>query len=1059
MYYRAKLLDQSVDQSEAEIVVQDTAQGVQYAVNTDNQKMKMHIEKVLSTEFYSISPGYTSNKESTVCVLQIPPYSREQALLIPEILGWKGYSVEKGDILKSSLIEDFLVFKSGTEITNNAAGERIVKRVPKGMIAVADDGRVVAGGKRLNANIDKPDATWRLVNNPYEAMTPDERASEHSDYEFGFNDYHPGFQEELYKGDANDENPSYHNITDDFEIPDDAPTLQEFYSKSDFGILSGEEVNTPEELPSHLPVSIQDGYILYSPEAGYALPSSSWPPLGLSGFHKLKWYAFEAPETEDPDDLRDFAEAFGMKPNLIPGATKKLVHWPEDLDVEDGILIRLVNDTGMASDDFKIVDIDVNMPLKRKTTFQELNSSENQEATSKIRNYIDSVKEYTSYRETPNSYPGLAPNINEMEVEDLTGGSASFQLSLRPEQKPVVNAITNTGNYEKWGGPTGQHGYYLNLIYGAGKTAIVCAADAMMRNRGHFKNGEQTTLITAPSKNIFVWQSEIAKFRAEGAIVISGSKGERISQWEEVVRRAKDGELPNFLIVAASKFRLGNEVVIEDEEEKKEIDMDAQFMRLLALGGTANGSRIRGGHIAALTLDETSQYVNPESARYKAAREIAESVYYGKGITWMLNGDLSDNSATDTITQLSLVNNIVRNNFEDAVKAWTIKDTNRPNSNTRVWNVENGGLIDFNEKFGHTIYTLDGKMIAGDEYGLSFTSDMELPLGRNWGDVYNDVMDKMEVLLTNGTKGQATKALGMLSLLVNTSFGAIQPARLLEYDVGTEVLLAGVKDILEGELYDSFREELRTFLLSTTEESLAGRTPKDRMKISDRDNAYNHTFSDISKQAMISVLDSWDNPVLDGILDGIKEAIDGCEPGQNIKLGIAGFSKRAIQTLYRRLRNEYEDHSVLIQKFDGDTESELINEQMQKHQEEDSRHVISLVTGAGLYGLSLPANRSWRFTTWNPAKAGQYTGRFHRNPRQPHIATVVVPRGVCEYMREIEDKKRVIQNTLKSELIDIEIDDLDDDATVRTGSSLSKLIDKLKAYRPEILTRERADAS
>lgn len=1058
MQYSVKLLDQSLDKTEATIFVKVDGGSVSYAINTENSKMKLHIEKVLATDYYSISPGYTSIKESTVCVLLVNPYTVEQATLIPEILGWKGYDVSIADVTKSVDYDDFIIYKSSGDIHNNHKGERIVSRVPKGMMAVSDTGKVVMGGKRLNANIDKPDAIWKLVENPYENMSSEERASEKADYSFGFNDYHPGFEDAFYVDDDDSGEAKYHKLNDEFEIPEDSLTLEEFYADSDYGVVSNQdEITSPSQIPSNLPTALKEGFILYAPKEGYAMPSSMWPPIGLKDFQNIEWFAFEVPDTNDESEIDELVESFGMAPNLIKGATKSLVKGEPGLDVSEGFKVTLSDESNLGDEDFKVVSIDVNRPLKGKTSMEDILTAENKTKIEKVRDSIEGLKEFTSYRETPTSYPGLAPGIEDMEVPDLKGGQANFQLELRPEQKPVVNAMVNKGNYEKWGGPVGQHGYYCNLIYGAGKTAIVCAADAVLRNNGSFKSGEQTTLITAPSKNIFVWQSEIAKFRAEGAYVISGAKGERISQWEALIQKAQDGELPNFVIVAASKFRLGNEVIIEDEEEKKEIDVDAQFMRLLALGGTANGKRIKGGHIGALTLDETSQYINPDSARYQAAKEISESIYYGKGITWMLNGDLSDNSATDTITQVSLMNNVIRNNMDEAIGRWTIKDASRPNSNARIWNAENGGLIDFNENFGHTIYTLDGKMIAGDEYGLTATDDMELPLGHNWGQVYNETLDKMKALSTQGTKSQNMQALGMLSLLVNTSFGAVQPARLLEYDVGTDLLMSKAKDLLSPELYEDLKEEVRSFLLSTTEDGPAGKTPKARLQVKERDDSYRHNLSDSSRQALQYIVDSWDNPTVDGIMNGIKEAIDGAEPGQPIKLGVAGFSKRAIQNLYTRLRNEYEEHSVLVQKFDGDTDSSLINDQMQAHQDEKDRHVISLVTGAGLYGLSLPADRSWRFPTWNPAKGGQYTGRFHRNPRQPHVHTVTVPRGVCEYMREVESKKKNIQNQLKAELVDIDIEDLDDDTNVKSSGSITKLIDKLELYRPDILTREKSD--
>jgi hypothetical protein len=195
---------------------------------------------------------------------------------------------------------------------------------------------------------------------------------------------------------------------------------------------------------------------------------------------------------------------------------------------------------------------------------------------------------------------------------------------------------------------------------------------------------------------------------------------------------------------------------------------------------------------------------------------------------------------------------------------------------------------------------------------------------------------------------------------------------------------------------------------------------------------------------------------LDSIAQGIDDYIKSAPPGKPVKLGVAGFSKRAIQTLYRRLKNSYNESKVLVLKFDGDTDSADVGAQQAAHQKETDKHVISLVTGAGLYGLSLAADRSWVFSTWNPAKLGQYAGRYHRNPRQSNTLTIVVPSGAPEYVREVSNRKKTTQEAARAEVLDIEMDDDTGEFTGNIGGA-TRLVDKLRHYQPRILTKESRD--
>ena len=282
----------------------------------------------------------------------------------------------------------------------------------------------------------------------------------------------------------------------------------------------------------------------------------------------------------------------------------------------------------------------------------------------------------------------ISPELDEMVVDDLEGANGVFKEKLASYQKAGVLALTDMSQYEAYGGPVGHHGRFLNWSYGSGKTAVVVAADTVLRNRGIFKSGEQTTIVTAPNKNVMIWESEIKKFSDRTVFVIDGTRGSRIAQWEELLQLSKTNRLPTYVVVGSSKFRyvevqnrnVEREVQAQgdthDAEDAYEVGIDAQYMRILALGGKTKPDQkkeegVAGGHVAALVIDESGQYVNVDAARHHALLEVVDAVAKGKGITWTLNGDVSGNSATDTISELAFINSFVRENYVDISNRYT----------------------------------------------------------------------------------------------------------------------------------------------------------------------------------------------------------------------------------------------------------------------------------------------------------------------------------------------------------------------------------------------------
>jgi len=1064
--YHVTLLDKSLKtDAEAKIAIVRSPQsetGAVIAVVSNNSKMKAHIEKLLSTEYFAMSPGKNDKNSATVCVVNLMPDTMEYFEMLPEILGWRGYdAVLSEDIHKSFLddidLGDFVVFKS-TDIYQNAKGERIVKYVPQGMIAISQDGRTVPGGKFLNANIDKDGAMWHLEENPYENMQPQERDNARADTEYGFAEYHPGMDNDAYNK-RHDEatEDEYHTASQPYKPK--GKTLKEHYGNTyQEATAAPKPAQEPQEdVPAHLPSKLEEGKVIYAPAMGIALDSKFWPPTSIEDWADQEWYIFDYAEGDD-DELDSLKQFFGERPEFLKEARNGLIQVDGDaLDTSSGVKMQLaVTPSLFANAEALASTIIINEPIKETFDVNDLGSSEMMAKVGEVRTRLKQFKDLTAVR----TDDGLSINeeaLDALKLTDLRGMYANFALTPYHYQKAVIAALVEPSQYEKFGGPRGYHGHYLNLKYGLGKTAIVCAAEAIMRNRGHLKAGTQATMITAPTKNIYVWEDEIGKFRNEGATVIDGSKAERIEQWENLLARAAEGSLPNFIVVAGSKFRLQAETQEDfesDEDVQRELELDAKYMKLMALGGSSNGKPVKGGHIGLMVLDETANYVNPNSSRFKAVREIGEAIYYGNGLIWTLNGDLSGNSAADTISEASFINQYAREGYDTLVQEYTKKDPARPNSDARIWNLQSRGLTQFNQRFGHAIYSLDGETVANEKYGLQYTPDVVAPLGRNWGQIYNEAMEKMEVI---ASMKKGIKAMGMLSILINASLGSVAPQRLLEYDLGTDLIMNEMKRLLDPEGYEDFKEELRKYLMSTTEEDVAyGRMPKDRLPISQRDESYKKVFSEQSRVAMDRATELWDNPVLDMIADSMRDTMKSTKPGSPVKLGLAGFSKRAIQQMYKKLTNEYNEDKVLVMKFDGDTDGKVIKDQQQFHQEEKDRHVISLVTGAGLYGLSLAANRGFRFPTWNPGKGGQFEGRFHRNPYQEHLMTVSIPGGVCEYMRELEHRKRGIQDQARAELLDIGMDD-DGEISAKSGN-VGSLIDKLKYYRPRILSEESGGA-
>jgi hypothetical protein len=1021
MYYKVKLLNDSIDKSTAEIVPYNQMDGtVTMSVYSDNVKMKQHLERLVSTEAYILAPGRFGKNFFADGVLVVYPNTMEFLSALPEILSWKGYNCYfVNDTHKSMHLMDFgfFVTKSANDIYQNSQGERIVRRVPTGYVAVHTDGRTIAAGGWINANIDKEDADWTLVENPYETMSPDERSADKENMDMYLQEYHPGADEKVYE--ERKEGEYYYT---DYK-PTSGKRLSEVMKPREEGIVPDSPTAS----------ALSPGRVMYSPTTGYALMSENWPPA-LEGYEKLSWYVFDT-LTIDDSEKEMYAQITGMTPQLISGLQAGLVQTEKNLDISSGFKFSL---PGRGN-------IEINQMSPERLSLDLARTPEYMESYKVTADIMKKIKAMTSkYNEVTGKHE-VSKEAAKIQLDDLNGLYANFVMEPFDYQRPGIMALIEESQYEAFGGPKGWHGHFLNFTYGLGKTAIVTAADAIMRNRGKFKVGEQVTIVTAPNKNVYVWQSEIAKFRNENAIVIDGDRETRTAQWEDLIRKAQTGSLPNMIVLGSSKFRYTS------GEEEDLLGLDAQYMKLLALGGSYRDEPVKGGHVSALVVDESGQYVNPGSSRHAAVQEIIESIYQGSGLTWTLNGDISGNSASDTVSEVSFINKMVRDNYNAVVHEYTKKDHDAQQTRAskelgrRIWK-DVRRMNDFASTFRPQIYTLNGQTIAGDKYGLNRTTDVGSELGHTWGKVYMAAERKLEAL---ADAKKMRKALGLMSVLTQASLGAVSPARIIEYDLGTRELMNSVAKLLKPEDYVKFREELMTFRDQVTEDTFGiGILPKSG-DVSERNSVYNSVFSETSKSAMDRAVFSWDAPILDSIVDGIDLEIRNQTPGEPPKVGVAGFSKVAMNAVYRKLLEKYGDR-VVIQIIDGDTPAEEVSVKQKRHQTEAGRPVITIVTSAGLYGLSLPSTRSFRLATWNSAKAGQYEGRFHRSPEQENLVTVAVPDGICQYMREVEQKKRKMELETRGAVLSPNSEE-EDDIDEKEAMSFLK---RMAQYRPRIRQEE-----
>lgn len=1092
MYYRVTLINNSENDAYADIVWLNRENT--YTVVSNNDRLKANIEAIISRYTYTLSPGANFPGYASDGVTLLEPGTPYYFEALPEILGWRGlratYHGEAHKSMNINYIPDFTLKNYGGYTYTNDEGHTIVKIVPQGYIAINDaKGKYLTAGQWLNADLDKEPPDWRLEENPYDSMSPEEREEAWYQYEDNLREGELGMDPSAYGIDVTEENapdlPDYYRKGEK-----DSIALRDYFVDALSALQEVAEARRAEEEEKES--AIPDYYLpeqpatLFCPALRIAVDSDVLPEVidqlqeEYPDWQKRAWYATQWPPTGKYTPLqkaRNWQGEPGTDPRAIPGTDKGLVRVHTLAEGEEpwraltkpwrmtqpptSALVNLNERPGVRDDTGMYSPQQVELRAKVKKDVRQFRDN--------ITTIVGRSAVYDTEKAKDVKVDGLF-----FAGDDVPDGKIAFQGNLEPGgqdrwyQPSMVASVCYPGQYERFGGPKGAHGHMLRAIYGVGKTATTIMSWLTFRNRGVFKGGQQTLLVTAPKKMIETWGESYKNFTPEDAIVISGTVPQRIEQWRQVFQMAKDGELPGAIIVASSAFRKDDKDVDDDDPFGTYIDDDGEIqdtevlgsmehraMRLLALGGTwgegDNQIEVKGGHIGLFAIDETGQFPNTATNRTKLLWSLIDDIEATNGLTLTLNGDISGNGAQDTISELSFINRMARGEgkysalintltapFRDEGKVSKQRGVKGTPGGNRRWTREGREVI---SKLFTNITNVSGEFIAGAKFGLNETDPVIAEMGANWGDTYNQAHNLLMFAFNLGgfrKQGEEVhplveKAMGLQSILQSASYGATHPARLVEYNIGVDKLLATVATKVSAERLEAISNKLKAFQSKMTDDSFAEELRQAEMELGMSNIMIPNTSVDAGKRAaffeevlgkedydiVTEAIEDWDAPALDEIVDGVYEEITSgvSISGKNKKIGVGGFSRRAIDRIHKRLvakfDNDKHNNNVMIQVINGDTSAADTNAIQNKHQAEKDKHVITLVTSAAKYGVSLPADRSWKFPSWNPATARQMTARFHRDPFQSHLSTTVLTGGMTKFMMYMSQMKDQVRRDLE----------------------------------------------
>src|SRR6056297_2303555 len=93
MYYKVRLLNDSVDTSTADIIPHQDGESVMLYVSSGNRKLKAHLDSILTRDAYVMAPGQNTPNVFSDSVVHVYPNTIYYLQALPEILSWHGYYV------------------------------------------------------------------------------------------------------------------------------------------------------------------------------------------------------------------------------------------------------------------------------------------------------------------------------------------------------------------------------------------------------------------------------------------------------------------------------------------------------------------------------------------------------------------------------------------------------------------------------------------------------------------------------------------------------------------------------------------------------------------------------------------------------------------------------------------------------------------------------------------------------------------------------------------------------------------------------------------------------
>lgn len=1180
-----------------------------FEVQSSSKLFKNHIEDILNAPYYSVMPGPESPMYYANHAEYFQPGTISYFTFLHDRLGWYGYITDvlnKKEVTKSIFFEhdeydedeifyyDPVLLKSinwGDYTRQNKEGHTILVTVPPGYVAVSTGGKVIGPGKKVGRNgadLDKPDAKWRLVQNDddQEGEVIGEAGEElrflsNEDWESQYAQdpkkaenealrqmvqmlnpknkdakYHPGMHKELYGDGAPgfvQVDTLYKNQFD--EVFDAGIALQNILQDQVSGRANEEEIEEQEESlfrEDVLIVSMDEDL-----EFIYTIPG---PQFTKSTINDIKERRGKVPKNWAMFDVRDYLDWDDEK--ITRKRTKRL---RKNKKINPALLPQ-AEESGatefVASNVLPHLDLSGALPLIEELEQETITALPtpaglNPTTTEDVQNMIAGIvkesedalnKRRESLKRTPENVAKIdAFQKKEREVEakyfykdekdnrqkplDVTRRMGSIkgftngkgkedvyfdflpddgtEQGLRLHQIYGVEMATMQERYAAYGGIEENDGYFWQWKPGVGKSLVIVAADAVMRNKGLFKG---THVIMAPRAVVPNWGRDLVNFRKKKEnkdfFIIDGDRQKRQKQWERIQQLTEAGTPPQFVIIGAGKASF--EAQSEEEEEEEEVNLEDSFDTTDEAKEKSNKKEknsdmhdfsmdmkylrellIETGNLTAMTIDETGLFVNKNSRRHQVLRALvnlatsdtnsAGQKKKQRSIIWTLNGNIQGNSAADMISELGWVNAGARVN-RDAI---TTQFTNKPqkNSDNVVWNEEKKGsnkigLPTFMRNFGHSINRVDQMKATGTDT-LDLSTEV-LPTGEEYASVYEGALDKFIKISDNQDPEENLSGyrFGLMAIMLNASQNAAKPSRMVEYGLDDK-LMEGMKQILRKNEWKEFQERIQeyrsqvsTFISSgdigwlpkakqRNQEGQviegSGYTAAERDDLFEQivgrkytdiiDNLTNGNSSTYTRKGR--TITSWSNPIVELVVEKLEERIGKPKTlHERIKIGFQSQSRMIAEAVYKATgRIVGLDRQLLV----GGTKQSEILKMQEEHAKKEGNPIISIMTGAATHGVNFASPLGFVTETYNPAKVEQGQYRFRRNIFDPVEIVRIGSSGIGAIVSEIAARKAAWASAAEK------IDFSDDDAAEQVLKELmgtdvdkSKFLEKLLKHKLQV---------